>query len=395
MGDRFCFLAIVRDESPVIERCLQSVRNLATSYLICDTGSEDDTIEKIENFLKEANVPGEVIRTEWVSYGETKSYLFEQFRNHPTLNGAEYICWLDADEVFVTRKDDPLSYPTKEDAEQLYQYLKSRSENVFMLTTLYANLNYQRWQIARNDQLYQWRLPYQEYFTGTSYTRTHNIDFLYNLARKEGNSSRDPDITKKRVKMAEAWLSRQTKDRKNHDYARMLFYLAEAYTYMPGDDENGMSYKQKAIEMYRERFECEGYYQEKYIGAIRASTLVPAPEKLGLLLWAVELIPDRLEAIHELMMYYYKKGDHRKAAAIGYLAPENRIPPSDALFVDAEVWNYLFDMNWSVSCHYAGHDETAVRVGEALVSRGTVPEGPNRKIAIDNVGYFRAKLNQK
>src|SRR5271166_5295895 len=102
--NRFCFLAIVRDEAPIIERCLSSIKNMATSYLVCDTGSIDNTPNIVTSFMVKCNIPGEVIHREWVSYGETKSELLKAFREHPLVGNAKYICWLDADEVFITVK---------------------------------------------------------------------------------------------------------------------------------------------------------------------------------------------------------------------------------------------------------------------------------------------------
>ena len=43
---------IVKNESKIIVRLLQSVYKLIDAYCICDTGSTDDTIEVIETFLK-------------------------------------------------------------------------------------------------------------------------------------------------------------------------------------------------------------------------------------------------------------------------------------------------------------------------------------------------------
>jgi len=392
MVNKLCFVAVVRDESPVIERCLESIRNIATSYLICDTGSKDDTASKIEEYMRKANIPGEVIHTEWVSYGETKSYLFEKFKAHPVVGDAEYLGWLDADEVFIMNKDDPCSYPTPEDAERIYKYMDSRSENVFMVTTLYGNLNYHRWQFARNNQLYKWCLPYQEYFKGTEYTHTHSIDFMWNYARHEGNSSRDPEITKKRVKMAEDWLDRNPKDPKDHDYSRMLFYIAEAYSFLDGEDEQGKSYKEKAIDSYKKRLEALGFYQEKYISMLRMSKLVSHAEKIALYWRAIEFIPDRLEAFYELMMIYYTKGDHEKAAVIGALAPKSRDSPQGALFIDRNVYDYKFDMNWSVSCHFSGDNVKALEIGKSVLERGKISDEANKKIAENNVRVFESHV---
>ncbi len=39
----FCLLMIVRDESTIIRRALDSMKNIIGSYYICDTGSVDGT----------------------------------------------------------------------------------------------------------------------------------------------------------------------------------------------------------------------------------------------------------------------------------------------------------------------------------------------------------------
>jgi tetratricopeptide (TPR) repeat protein len=392
MSNKLCFVAVVRDESPVIERCLSSIRNIATSYLICDTGSKDDTIKKIQEYMKSAKIPGEVIETEWVSYGDTKTYLLQKFREHPLVGNAEYFCWLDADEVFIMDKNNYESYPTKEDAKMLYDYLDSRKENVFMLTSLYGNIIYKRWQIARNNQVYEWRLPYQEYFIGTKDNTQHTIEFMFNYARHEGNSSRDPEITKKRVIMSEKWLERNSKDPNDTDYTRMLFYIAEAYSKLEGLDENGKSYKEKAIETYKKRLEVGGFYQEKYISLLRMSKLVPDYEKLALYLRATEICPERLEAFYELMMYYYNKGQHDKAAALGFLAPKSRVPPAGSLFVTEQIYTYRFDMNWSVSCYYSGNYEKALELGKYLNEKEIKVDSGTLNTIKSNLKFFLLKV---
>ena len=332
MTNRFCFLAIVRDEEPVIERCLESVKNLATSYLICDTGSKDNTIDKIIEYMARCGIPGEVIQKEWVSYGETKSALLKDFRDHPRVKDAKYICWLDADEVFITDRNNPQSYPTKKDADRLYEYLEGRQENVFRMTTIYDTLDYQRWQIARNDQLYVWKLPYQEYFTGTVSYVTHDLDFMWNFSRHQGNSSRDPDIMKKRIAMSKAWLSRNPDD---SDAPRLIFYLAEA---LIGVDNP------EAIRLYKKRLDLPGYYQEKYISLLKLADLVESEdEKMAYWIQAQNLVPNRLEAFHNMLMYCNSKRRFRQSAAIYFAAPESRTYPSDALFIRRIVYDYLFD----------------------------------------------------
>ena len=47
------FCIIVKNESHVIKRCLDSVKRLIDYVLIVDTGSDDDTIEVINRWLSD------------------------------------------------------------------------------------------------------------------------------------------------------------------------------------------------------------------------------------------------------------------------------------------------------------------------------------------------------
>lgn len=358
--NRFCFVAIVRDESKVIERCLTSVKNLATSYIICDTGSKDDTIVKIQTFMHNLNIPGEVIQREWISYGENKSELLAYFRAHPRFGNAKYFCWLDADEVFIMDKNNETSYPTKDQADALFNNLESRKENIFMMKTLYGPIEYWRWQIARNDQLYVWKLPYQEFFTGTVYESIHNLTGMWNLSKREGNSSNDPDIYPKRIKMSEAWIKKYPND---PEMPRMLFYLAEAYQ---GIDN------ERAKQLYRQRLDMVGGYQEKYIALLRFAKLLDDKyEKIALYHRAIDMCPQRLEAYYHLLIIHFDAKDYKKAAGVATMAPHERDPPEDAMFVERQIYDSLFDINAAVSYHITGDNRNAIGLTQRMFDRKT------------------------
>lgn len=70
---RLALTMIVRDEAHVIERCLTSARPLIDSYVICDTGSSDDTVERIERAL--ADLPGVIHHRPWVDFGYNRTEL--------------------------------------------------------------------------------------------------------------------------------------------------------------------------------------------------------------------------------------------------------------------------------------------------------------------------------
>ena len=64
---KICLNMIVKDEADIIAGTLENIcEAIKLSYwVICDTGSSDNTRELITNFFKEKNIPGELHDTPW------------------------------------------------------------------------------------------------------------------------------------------------------------------------------------------------------------------------------------------------------------------------------------------------------------------------------------------
>ena len=56
---KICLNMIVKNESKIIERLLTSVVGFIDEIFIVDTGSSDNTIEKITEFMKNNNIKGQ------------------------------------------------------------------------------------------------------------------------------------------------------------------------------------------------------------------------------------------------------------------------------------------------------------------------------------------------
>lgn len=76
INSKVCIFLIVRNEGHIIERCLDSTLPVADAVCITDTGSTDDTVEKIESWLVRNNVPGKVCSSEFISFSHARTASF-------------------------------------------------------------------------------------------------------------------------------------------------------------------------------------------------------------------------------------------------------------------------------------------------------------------------------
>ena len=87
---------IVKNESRIILRLLDSVKDLIDCYCICDTGSTDNTISLIEKFSKDNNIPGKIIQEPFQNFEYNRSFALKACDEMD----ADFILLLDADMIF-------------------------------------------------------------------------------------------------------------------------------------------------------------------------------------------------------------------------------------------------------------------------------------------------------
>ncbi len=381
---------IVKDEAQVITRAFESLKYIIDSYYISDTGSTDGTPDIIKKWMETNEKPGEIGFAEWKNFGVNRSILFSEARNHinPLISKAEYYIWLDADEVFITDKYDPLSYPTLEDANKLYRELNTYNGSFLAsILTIFGGVTYERKNICRNNQLYHWEQPVHEYITSNESYYTISINWIYDLARKEGNSSRNPDRYKKDADMFLDFLSEHPNE------PRATFYLAQTLSI---NKEN-----EKALEYYIQRSDMvSGYSEERYIGCLRAGRRAESIElKYKLFLRGIEVNPDRLECYYELMMIEYRDSNHSKGMMFGIMAPDSRVIRNDFMFSEEFIYQYSFDLHLGVCCYYANRFNLGYiytkRALESVKSLGKNIDSYYRTLLESNLEFYIPKVKKE
>lgn len=102
MTPSVCLTMLVRDESAVITRALDSVGETVPdfdSFCIVDTGSTDDTREKIAAWMSAHGKFGVIHQRRWVNFGHNRTEAVELAAKR----GETFALLLDADQTFVGR----------------------------------------------------------------------------------------------------------------------------------------------------------------------------------------------------------------------------------------------------------------------------------------------------
>ena len=87
---------IVKNETNVIRRCLESALPLVDYILVVDTGSTDGTQQMIRDFLAEHKVEGAVIDEPWRDFAYNRSFALARLRE---VKSVDYAMIIDADDT--------------------------------------------------------------------------------------------------------------------------------------------------------------------------------------------------------------------------------------------------------------------------------------------------------
>ena len=70
-----CLNMIVKDEADIIVNTLSNITNKIPIHywVICDTGSTDNTAELIKNFFNEKDISGELIHEPWRDFAYNRT----------------------------------------------------------------------------------------------------------------------------------------------------------------------------------------------------------------------------------------------------------------------------------------------------------------------------------
>ena len=355
-----CLNMIVKDEAPVIRRCLGSVKPFIDAWVIVDTGSSDGTQDLIRQEL--AGIPGELHERPWVDFATNRT-------------AAIRLAGRRCDYLYVIDADEELQLPEGWRRPVL-------EAEAYSLRYRYQNLAYDRISLVKADLPWRYEGVLHEYLECGRPVKAIPLDGPVVICRPEGARSRDPEKFVKDALLLENAL------RKEPDNLRYRVYLAQSYR-DAGDLE-------KALANYSARAAQGGWEEEVYVARLNIARLKErldaGPAEVARAYQEAHVCrPARAEALVDLARYHRLRGEHPLAYLYARAAAELE-PSADVLFVetDASEWRALDER--AIAAYWVGRFAESLELCERLLGEGVLPEGErvrvetNRQFAMNALG---------
>lgn len=240
-----CLNMIVKDENHIIEQTLNMLCSKIQFdfWVICDTGSSDNTRETITQFFNEKNIPGELYCDEWVDFGHNRSLALER-----AFNKTDLLLVFDADdEIHGT-----LAIPKEVSFDEYH----------LKFGTPKTGTNYTRTQIINNRKRFKYLSVLHEFISCQEPTPARVCILegdYYLISGRTGSRNKDPHkYLKDAIVLEKAHAAALAKG--DELYNRYAFYCANSYRdYGRFED---------AIKWYKITLSQNNWNQEKYVACL-------------------------------------------------------------------------------------------------------------------------------
>jgi glycosyltransferase involved in cell wall biosynthesis len=343
---------IVKNESHVIERCLNSVKPLIDYVLIVDTGSTDNTIDVIKKWLIDNELPGEVIVEPWVNFCHNRSFALLELSKKEFI---DYALMIDADEVLIYEESfNPTDFKSK------------MSVDVYDITTSMGGMSYVRPQLTSNKKEFKYQGVVHEFLTGDVQSRKNAIGF-HNKPIQDSNRNRsgnkfegDAKLLEKAIEETDdAWFK-----------SRYNFYLAQTF--------RDLQRREESLKKYLERSQMGFWNEEVFVSYYNAATLMrelnyPEKDIIHTYFKGHESCPSRVECLHGLINYCRLNGLNQ----IGYIFGKQAIlinKPRTALFSEEWMYDYGVLDEFSILAYYSANYKESEDTCQKLLDGNKFPK---------------------
>ena len=289
-----CLNMIVKNESHIILKTLEKLCSKIqfSFWVICDTGSTDNTKEIICDFFKSKNIPGELYIDQWKNFAHNRTLALQR-----AYKKTDLLLVFDADDEIVGDIEMPRVNATIYDE----YHLKFGSQ---------AGTAYTRVLLINNTKRFVYQSVLHEFICCLEPNATNTVieGNYFVVSGRSGNRSLDPEKYLKDAKVLEA-AHAEALLKKDPLYYRYAFYCANSYKDYGSFEE--------AIKWYKITLSQGNWEQEKYMSCL---SIYDCYDKLNqketgffYLVKAFSYDTERVECLYPLLVHYCCEGQNKIA----------------------------------------------------------------------------------
>jgi glycosyltransferase involved in cell wall biosynthesis len=279
-----CLNMIVKNESHIIENTLEKLCNKVVFdyWVICDTGSTDNTVKIITEFFEKKGVKGEMFHDEWKNFAHNRTLALDR-----AYKKTDLLLVFDADDELV----GDFVIPT----EVLYDEYHLKFGSSF-------GTSYTRVLLINNHKRFQYLSVIHEFISsrdGPSSSTVVDGNYFV-VSGRSGSRNQDPDKYLKDALVLEKAYDEAVKN-KDHLFHRYAFYCANSFKDYGKFEES--------IKWYKTTLSHEHQWpQEKYVSCLYINDclnkLDRREEGFFYLVKAFQYDNERVECLYPLLQHY-------------------------------------------------------------------------------------------
>ena len=360
-------ILMVKNESFRIEVTLTSILGFASTLVIYDTGSTDDTVEIITKFCKKYKLSLYLKHGTFVDFSTSRNVLISFADTVPDIN---FFLMLDCNDEL-------------QNGFNLLKFCKTAptNHNAFFLKQSWKSgiyINYYNIRLLRSNSGWRYKGVVHEYICKEGEEASIRIPdvVLFQDRTKDDNKS-----SLRFRKDKELLLGEYNSENKT---PRTVYYLAQTFECLEDKDN--------AIKYYSERMTLIGYYEERYQAAYHVGMLYremnkPFEEYAGYFLFAFGIM-HRSEPLVRIAEHYISK--QQWSQAYYYLKESCKIDPPDCgLFLDIELYNYYRWHLMGIVAYYVKEYKDGLNACQIAI------EKRNNDIDKNNLIFYKNELECK
>jgi glycosyltransferase involved in cell wall biosynthesis len=358
-----CLNMIVKDESAIITRCLESMVPIIDYWVIVDTGSTDGTQQIIKDYMAKKAIPGELIERPWKNFAHNRNEAIDLAKSK-----ADYLFFMDADDYIVYEKGFALP-----DLDKDFYYVTIRR----------AGTRYDRIHMVGNNREWKYVGVLHEVICPPADATSGTLSLIYNQSNFDGARAKATDRYLKDAETLEMALLEEPNNQ------RYRFYLAQSY--------RDAGKRELALEHYQKRAEMGGWDQEvfwSWLEVARAQEALAMPPETVLASYkrAFASRPSRIEPLYYIALHYRMKNEYEKAYQVAKLA--TTLPPAqDQLFVQQWMYDWGMPLELSIAAYWTDRVEECQQISQDLLKKELDPN--LRRCVENNLGFANSKILEK